>query len=105
MKKKPQKVKKVQFSATPIGKRVLLLPVILEEPENKSSALGIYLPESEQKDRPRYARVVEVGTKVEFLKKGDYVFYSDFGNEELTLNGQLYLIALEDSLYCTIHTK
>ncbi len=74
----------------PIGERVILKPVKIEE-KTKS---GLYLPKgSEEK---KQGLVEEIGQDKNGsslpLKKGDRVLYGGYSSEEIELNGEKYLI-------------
>ncbi len=74
----------------PIGERVLLKPLKMEE-KTKS---GIYLPKDSGKDK-KEGEVVEVGTdkdgKTLPLKKGDRVLYGGYSNEEFEINNEVFI--------------
>ena len=74
----------------PIGERVILKPIKVEE-KTKS---GLYLPKgSEEK---KQGLVEEIGQDKNGsslpLKKGDRVLYGGYSSEEIELNGEKYLI-------------
>lgn len=74
----------------PIGERIVLKPVKVEE-KTKS---GIYLPKDTEEKKQGI--VESVGTfkdgKPLSLKKGDRVIYSGYSSEEIELDGEKYLI-------------
>lgn len=91
--------KRIVRIAKPIGRRVLLLPI--KEKIEQMTAGGIYLAGSQVVEQ-NFGEVIEVGSKVEFVKKGDVVLYGNYGNEELLLDNVKYLLCTEDNFYCTI---
>jgi chaperonin GroES len=74
----------------PIGERVLLKPLKIEE-RTKS---GIYLPKDANKDK-KEAIVESVGEdnqgKPLPLKKGDRILYGGYSNEEFEIDGQTFI--------------
>jgi chaperonin GroES len=87
----------------PIGDKVVVKPA---SEEDKSSG-GIILPDT-AKQKPQLGSVVAVGTGRPLddgsrapvsLKVGDQVVYSKYGGNEVTVDGQEYLILDIDSIY------
>ncbi len=77
---------------TVLGPRVLLKPV---EKEQKTKG-GLYIPDS-AKNENKEGEVVEVGSyeskdKEMPVKKGDKVIYSGFSDNEITIDGEKYII-------------
>lgn len=84
-------------SLTPLGDRVLVQPVAAE---NKSAA-GIIIPDTASKEKPKQGTVLAVGTldKVKDIKKGDTVLFSDYGYDEIKVDGtEYYLIESKNIL-------
>jgi chaperonin GroES len=84
-------------SITPVGDRVLVQPL---KAENKSAA-GIIIPDTASKEKPKQGTVLAVGTldKVKDIKKGDTVLFSDYGYDEVKVDGtEYYLIESKNIL-------
>lgn len=84
-------------SVTPVGDRVLVQPL---KAENKSAA-GIIIPDTASKEKPKQGKVLAVGTldKVKDIKKGDTVLFSDYGYDEVKVDGvEYYLIESKNIL-------
>lgn len=81
----------------PIGERVLVKPVKIEE----KTASGIILPGAGDKERPNIAEVIAVGKgeKLDNIKVGERVVYSKFSGTEIKDGEEKYLILnIEDVL-------
>lgn len=70
-----------------------------EEAETKTAS-GFYLPEKAQ-EKPKIAKVISVGKKVEGVKAGDKIVYSWSGTE-VKLDGIEYLIIKAENIYGVI---
>ncbi|MCK9368794.1 co-chaperone GroES [Candidatus Dojkabacteria bacterium] len=81
-----------EVKITPIGKRILVKP---EEIEVKTKA-GLYIPPTANEEKkPESGKVVKLGTadKDKFaMKIGDRVFFKKYSPEEITVDGEKYLI-------------
>jgi chaperonin GroES len=77
---------------TPIGKRILVKP---EEIEEKTKA-GLYIPPTANEDKKSSSgKVIKLGTaeKSKFaMKVGDRVYFKKYSPEELTVDGEKYLV-------------
>ena len=81
----------------PIGERVLVKPVKVEE----KTASGIILPGAGDKERPNMAEVIAIGKgeKLEDIKVGEKVVYSKFSGTEIKDGDEKYLVLnIEDIL-------
>lgn len=81
----------------PIGERVLVKPVKVEE----KTASGIILPGAGEKERPNIAEIIAVGKgeKLEDIKVGERVVYSKFSGTEIKDGEEKYIILnIEDVL-------
>lgn len=81
----------------PIGDRVLLKPVEVEE----KTAGGIILPESSHKEKPNMGEVLEIGNgeKLEGIKVGQKVIYTKYAGSEIKTDDEKFLIMnVEDIL-------
>ena len=79
---------------TPLGKRVLVKRV--EEANTTSS--GIIIPDN-AKEKPSRGEVVAVSTEVNELKKGDEVVFGKYSGNEVTLDGDLYIVIDVDDIF------
>lgn len=81
----------------PIGERVLVKPVKVEE----KTASGIILPGAGEKERPNIAEVIAVGKgeKLEDIKVGERVVCSKFSGTEIKDGEEKYIVLnIEDVL-------
>lgn len=81
----------------PIGERVLVKPVKVEE----KTASGIILPGAGEKERPNIAEIIAVGKgeKLEDIKVGERVVYSKFSGTEIKDGEEKYIVLnIEDVL-------
>jgi chaperonin GroES len=91
----------------PLGDRVIVKPVMKEE---KTTAFGIIIPESVDKERPAKGTVVAVGPgKIEDgkllpmnVKVGQQVLFSKYGYDEVKMEGEEYFILTESSILAII---
>ena len=91
----------------PLGDRVIVKPVTKEE---KTSAFGIIIPESVDKERPAKGTVIAVGPgKTEDgtllpmnVKVGQQVLFSKYGYDEVKMDGQEYYILSESSILAVV---
>ena len=86
----------------PLGDKVLVQRVEAEE----KTASGIYLPES-AKEKPQQAKVVKLGAGRETksgkvvpfsVKEGDTILLGKWGGQEVTVDGEDYIILGEDEI-------
>lgn len=93
-------------SIVPLGNRVLVEPVSVEE----KTASGIILPDTIDKEKPEQGKVVAVGegkfddgARVPMtVKKGDIVVFSKYGYDEVKIDGTEYYIIEEDKILAVI---
>ncbi len=91
----------------PLGDRVIVKPVTKEE---KTTAFGIIIPESVDKERPAKGTVVAVGPgKMEDgklssmnVKVGQQVLFSKYGYDEVKLDDEEYFILAESSILAIV---
>jgi chaperonin GroES len=91
---------------TPSANRVVVKP--LEEKEQKKG--GIIIPDT-AKEKPQEGKVVAVGPgKISDktgerikpdVKKGDRVLYGKYSGQEVTIDGEEYLIIKDDDIFGT----
>jgi chaperonin GroES len=91
----------------PLGDKVVVQ--VLEQEEKTAS--GIYLPDSAKK-KPQEGKVVAVGEGRMLdngqknslsVKVGDKVLYSKYGGNEVTIDGEDFLILDEDQIYAILN--
>jgi chaperonin GroES len=91
----------------PLSNHVFLEPA----EEEKTTASGIVLPETMEKEKPVKAKVLAVGPgkkndKGELqgmaVKVGDTVLFKKYGPDEFELEGKKYLVADEDDILAII---
>lgn len=94
----------------PLGDRVLIEPLSLDEAEGKTSS-GIIIPDTAEKERPEEGRIIAVGdgkmTKDgKFvplsLKTGQKVLFTKYGPNEIKVDNKEYLIAKEEDILAII---
>ena len=74
MKKKSTDEKKSNGKFQPLGSRIFILPVELDE----MSAGGIFIPET-AREKPKRGKVEAVGKDVKLTNVGDEVLYEQIG--------------------------
>ena len=92
---------------TPIGGNILVKPVS----GDKTSASGIVLPETVDKEKPQKGEIIALGTgriapdgkKVPFsVKVGDIVVFKKYSPDEIEVDGEEFLIMDEDSILAVV---
>jgi chaperonin GroES len=71
----------------PLGNRVLVKRV----EEATTTMSGIIIPDN-AKEKPSRAAVVAVSKEVEVLKNGDEVLFGKFAGNEVSFNGEKYIV-------------
>lgn len=88
---------KIRYSMKPINDRVVVKPAPAEE----KTTGGIIIPDT-AKEKPQKGQVVAVGPGKEDNKMtvqiGDTVLYGKYAGQEITHEGQDYLIMREDDI-------
>jgi len=79
---------------TPLGKRVLVKRV----EETNTTSTGIIIPDN-AKEKPSRATVVAVSSEVTELKDGDEVLFGKYSGNEVTLNGETYIVLDTDDVF------
>lgn len=84
----------------PIGERVLLKPIKIEE----KTASGIILTSNLSNDLPNMAEVIEIGNLEKFkeIKVGKKVVYSKFSGTEIKDNDVKYIIINTEDILALI---
>ncbi len=93
---------------SPIGGNILVKPI----EGNKTTASGIVLPDTVDKEKPQKGKVVALGTgklndkgdKVQFsVKAGDTVLFKKYSPDEIEIEGDEYLIMDEEAILAVIN--
>ncbi|MDY0410492.1 co-chaperone GroES [Virgibacillus soli] len=101
-----KRIKEVVYMIKPLGDRVVIELVELEE----TTASGIVLPDS-AKEKPQEGKVVAVGSgrvtdsgeKVALdVKEGDRIIFSKYAGTEVKYQGTEYLILREDDILAIV---
>jgi chaperonin GroES len=101
-----QKLEEVQMNLKPLGSRVLVEPIEVEE----VTAGGIVLPET-AKEKPQKGKVLsagpgdrdEDGKHVAMdVKVGDVVLFAKYGGTEIKVDGKKMLILRESDLLAIV---
>jgi chaperonin GroES len=91
----------------PVGGNILVKPVNKEQ----TSASGIVLPDTVDKEKPQKGEIIALGTgkKTEdgkvvafSVKVGDIVLFKKYSPDEVEVDGEDYLIMDEDAILCVI---
>ncbi len=110
-KAKPATLRSASKSAvgvTPLGDRVLVLPLGKDE---KVSVSGIIIPETVDKERPDQGTVVAVGPgkigddneRIPMsVKVGQKVIFSKYGPDEIKIDGKEYYVISESNILAII---
>lgn len=108
--------KTTEASIRPLGDRVLVKAITQEE-AGSTTASGILLPDTIDKERPEEGMVIAVGEGkpckhndtckneacgIVNVKKGDRVIFTKFGPEEVTVDGEEYLIVSESNILAVV---
>ena len=90
----------------PLGERALVRIVEREE----TTASGIVLPDT-AKEKPKQGKVLSLGDgklldngkRASFqVKEGDRVLFTSYGGQEVTVDGDEYLILTEDDILAVV---
>ncbi len=84
----------------PIGKRILVKPLKMEE---KTSS-GIILPGSENQTVPNIGDVIAVGD-LEEIKLGERIIYEKYSGTEIVDSGEKYLILKIENVLAVAEKK
>ncbi len=115
-KKKMSKVApsaRVKAPVQPLGDRVLLKPLSVEEMGTRST-FGIIIPDTVDKEKPEQGTVVAVGPgrRAEngslvavSVAVGDRVVFSKYGFDEVKVGGIEYYLVSEQNILAVINSK
>jgi len=79
---------------TPLGERIL----VKRAEETNTTSSGIIIPDN-AKEKPSRATVVAVSSEVIELKKGDEVLFGKYSGNEVTLDGETYVVLDTDDIF------
>ncbi len=82
---------------TPLADNILAQ----QESAESKTASGLYLPDSAQ-EKPKIAKVIEVGKGVREVKKGDRIVYKTYSTTELKHAKQDYILVKEEDVLATV---
>lgn len=71
-----------------------------EEAETKTAS-GIFLTEAAQ-EKPKVAKVLEVGKSVKEIKVGDRIVYKSYSTTEVKLGKDDYILVKEEDILATV---
>lgn len=75
--------------------------VAQQEAAQSKTASGLYLPENAT-EKPKVAKVLAVGQDVKYVKAGDRIIYGGYGNDDIKLNGENYLLIKQENIFATV---
>ena len=75
--------------------------VAQQEAAESKTASGLYLPEKAT-EKPKLAKVLATGQQVKEIKAGDRIVYGGYGNDEIKINGEVYLLIKLENIYATV---
>jgi chaperonin GroES len=65
------------------------------------TASGLYLPDKAA-EKPKTAKVLQVGSKVKEIKVGDRIVYKSYSTTELKVDGTEYILVKEEDILATV---
>ena len=71
-----------------------------EEPETKTAS-GLYLPDKAA-EKPKVAKVLAVGKKVEQIKVGDRIVYKSYSTTDVKMGADEYILVKEEDVLATV---
>jgi len=71
-----------------------------EQPETKTAS-GLYLPDKAA-EKPKIAKVLAVGKKVEQIKTGDRIVYKSYSTTEVKMGSDEYILVKEEDILATV---
>ncbi len=82
------------MSFQPLGNRVLVERI----EDAQTTASGIIIPDN-AKEKPSQGKVIAVGSDVEEISEGDTVVFGKYSGNDITLDGNEYLIMDADDVF------
>lgn len=83
---------------TPLFSRVVVLP----ESQEETTASGIVLAETANKEKPAQGKVIAVGPEAKVLKEGDTVLFKKYSPTEVTIDNEDYFLLDEEDVLATL---
>ncbi|MBP9813350.1 co-chaperone GroES [Candidatus Saccharibacteria bacterium] len=71
-----------------------------EEASNQTAS-GLYLPDNAT-EKPKTAKVLAVGKKVDEVKTGDRIIYKSYSSTDVKVGGQEYLVIKAEDILATV---
>lgn len=71
------------------------------EAAQTKTASGLYLPESAA-EKPKIAKILDIGSKVESVKKGDKILYKGYSTTDIKIDGKEYILVKEEDILATV---
>jgi chaperonin GroES len=71
-----------------------------EEAETKTAS-GLYLPDKAA-EKPKIAKVLAVGKKIENVKVGDRIIYKSYSTTEVKIGSDEYILVKEEDILATL---
>jgi chaperonin GroES len=71
-----------------------------EEASNQTAS-GLYLPDNAT-EKPKTAKVLAVGKKVDEVKTGDRIIYKSYSSTDVKVDGQEYLVIKAEDILATV---
>lgn len=98
---------KKKESVKPLGGHILVKPL----EEDKTTASGIVLPDTVDKEKPQKGKIIALGTgkvtddgkKIAFnVKVGDVVIFKKYSPDEIEIEDEDYLIMTEEDVLAVV---
>jgi len=81
----------------PLADYVVATPEVAET----KTASGLYLPE-QATEKPKTAKVLAVGKKVEAVQVGDRILYKSYSTTDVKIAGAEYILVKEEDILATV---
>jgi chaperonin GroES len=97
-----------EIKLQPLGAHILVLP----EEEQTTTASGIVIAPTANKEKPQRGKVVKLGTGGRdkdgneikfFVKEGDVVLFKKYAPDEFEIDGKTYLIMEESDVLAIVN--
>jgi chaperonin GroES len=83
---------------TPLADRI----VATRETAQTKTAAGLYLPQTDTKERSQIAQVVAVGTSVKEVKVGDKIIVREYSTADVKVDNVEYVIVKEEDVLAKV---
>ena len=77
----------------PLGPRV-----VVKRNEDKTTKTGIIIATDASKDKPLEGTVVSIGDEVENIKVGETVLYGKYSGNDITIDGEDYILLMTEDV-------